>query len=377
MPSGYLAGRIGGRKIITYSALCFGLVTMLTGFAGGIISLFILRLLLGIGESAAFPSAAYVVSRWFPVSERSFASGTFNNGNPIGATLSIPVIALLEATIGWRHTFLIAGGLAVIYAVVWYCVYRDPKEMKSISKEELNYIENGREQRINASQPVPWRSLFGHRMVWSMMIGFFCINFVAYFFITWFPTYLVKTFHLTTLKFGFLGMIPGIASMLGGWVGGYVSDTLVRRGMKVSKARKICLVGGLLGTSTIGLAVISPSIETALLALSASYFSSTFAAASVWCLPGDIAPTDAHIGSLGGIQNTAANLAGVISPVFIGVITSLTSSFTVPLVIAGFVGLIGALNYAFFMPEIKPIGTGNHKSLSEHEGKNHDKRNYI
>ncbi|MEU6132298.1 MFS transporter [Saccharopolyspora sp. NPDC047091] len=359
LPAGFLAGRLGPRKLIALSALVFGAVTMLMGLAWGVGSLVVLRLLLGIGEAPAFPAAAQVVSEWFPKGERSFASGTFNNGNPIGSTLCIPLVALLVASFGWRASFLVTGGLAVAYAVGWWFFYRSPRESPRVGDAELAHIRSGQEERADAEQQVavPWRSLFRHRTVWSMMIGFFCINFVAYFFITWFPTYLVDTYDLTLLNFGFLGMVPGIASMLGGWTGGLVSDWLVRRGTDLTKARKGCLVGGLLGTSVIALAVASPGVGTALVALSVSYFSSTFAAASVWCLPADVAPTAAHVGSLGGIQNAAANCAGIVSPILIGVITGVTSSFEVPLLIAGGVAVLGAVNYAFFMPRLRPLPT--------------------
>ncbi len=357
LPAGFLAGKLGPRKLIALSALVFGVVTMLTGLAWGVVSLIVLRLLLGIGEAPAFPAAAQVVSEWFPNTERSFASGTFNNGNPIGSTLCIPLVALLVTGFGWRMSFVVTGGLAVVYAIGWWLFYRSPRQSRSVGAAELAHIESTQERRADADGQVavPWRSLFRHRAVWAMMIGFFCINFVAYFFITWFPTYLVDTYDLTLLNFGFIGMVPGIASMLGGWAGGLVSDRLVRRGTDLTKARKGCLVGGLLGTSVIALAVLSPGVTTALVALSVSYFSSTFAAASVWCLPADVAPTAAHVGSLGGIQNAAANLAGVVSPILIGVLTGFTSSFEVPLLIAGAVAIAGALNFAFLLPRLRPL----------------------
>jgi MFS family permease len=339
------------------SALVFGLATMATGLAWSVASLIALRLILGIGEAPAYPTAVQAVTEWFPTSERSFASGTFNNGNPIGSTLSVPLVALLVTSVGWRHTFLVTGAIAVIFAAVAWGCYRSPRESKRLGSAELAYIEQDR-RSANADRqasPVPWRSLFGHRTVWSMMIGFFCVNFCAYFFITWFPFYLVKTYHLSMLRFGFIGMVPGIASMLGGWTGGLVSDALVRNGVNLTRARKICLVGGLLGTSFIGLAVLSPTVGMALLALSVSYFSSTFAAASVWSLPGDVAPSAQHVGSLGGIQNGAGNLAGIVSPIVMGVLSGVTSSFTLPLIIAGLVAIIGALNYAFFMPRIERL----------------------
>lgn len=356
IPAGYFVGRVGPRKAVALSSLLFGAITIFTGFADGVVTFIVMRALLGIGEAPGYPSAAQVVAKWFPRTERAFASGTFNNGNPIGSTLSVPLVALLIAYAGWRSAFFVAGGLALVYSLAWWLIYRSPRELPWVSKREVAYIEDGQSRTDSLAAPVAsWGSLFRHRTVWAMMIGFFCINFVAYFFITWFPSYLVSTYHLTLLKFGFLGMIPGFASMLGGWTGGIVADRLVRRGTNLSTARKICLVGGLLGTSIIALAVLSPTVGMALLALSVSYFSSTFAAASVWSLPADVASSERHVGSLSGIQNATANLAGIISPILMGVLKGLTTSFTIPLIIAGCVAIVGAANYAFFMPRIGPL----------------------
>jgi D-galactonate transporter len=355
MPGGFLADKIGTRVTLAIASVWWGLATCAMGLARGVGWLFGMRLLLGLGEAPSFPASAKVVSRWFPRSERSFASATFNNGNAVGATLSIPLVALVIAALGWRWAFVVAGALGVVWALVWWLYYREPRQHRSVTQQEIAYIEADQEPPVTQEASVTWRELFRFRTMWAMMIGFFCVNFVAYFFITWFPSYLVDTYHLSLLKFGFFGMIPGIASMIGGWCGGLFSDYLVRRGTDITKARKIPLVGGLLGTSVIALAAISPSLGTALAALSAAYFSSTFAAASVWALPSDVAPTPAHVGSIAGIQNTTANLAEVISPLLMGVLKAVTDSFVLPLLIAGAVALVGASVYAFVLPQVRRL----------------------
>ncbi|RFC70633.1 MFS transporter [Streptomyces sp. AcE210] len=356
MPGGWLADRVGPRVSLFFASLWWGVATALMSIARGTGTLVALRMVLGLGEAPSFPASAKVVAKWFPKGERSFASATFNNGNAVGGALSIPLVALVVAGIGWRAAFLVAGGLGVLWAFGWWLYYRDPERHKQLKKPEFDYIKAGQDTGDAPEQTaIRWRDLFRFRVMWAMMLGFFCVNFVAYFFITWFPSYLVETYHLSTLKFGFLGMVPGLASMVGGWCGGLASDWLVRRGTPITKARKICLVGGLLGTSVIALAVISPGVGMALTALSASYFCSTFAAASVWSLPGDVAPTPGHVGSIAGIQNTAGNIAGIVSPLLLGVLMGTDGSFTVPLVTAGCVALIGASTYAFLLPKVQPL----------------------
>jgi ACS family glucarate transporter-like MFS transporter len=361
MPGGWLADKLGSRILLGAASLWWGLVTCLTGLIRGAGFLIALRLLLGVGEAPSFPTSAKVVSRWFPRSERSFASATFNNGNAVGGALSLPLVTLVVGLLGWRWAFAAAGVLGMLWAIGWWALYRDPRKHPKLRAGELAYIEGDQEEAAasetapGAAATVRWKDLFRYRVVWAMLLGFFCVNFVAYFFITWFPTYLSDTYHLDLTALGLFGMIPGIASAVGGWLGGLFSDWLVRRGTPLTKARKIPLVGGLLGTSVIAVAIVAPSVGSAIAALSASYFCSTFAAASVWSLPSDVAPTSGHVASLGGIMNTAGNLAGVVSPILIGVLTGMSNSFVLPLGLAGCVALVGAAIYAFLLPKVRRI----------------------
>jgi predicted MFS family arabinose efflux permease len=190
-----------------------------------------------------------------------------------------------------------------------------------------------------------------------MMLGFFCLNFVIYFFSTWFPTYLIKARGLDLKQMGWIGMIPAGVAVLGGYLGGFVSDRLVRSGLRLSLARKIPLVGGMALSSCIGLSVFVESTAAAIALMALSYASLSFAAASVWSLPADVAPTPQHVGSIGGIQNFASNLAGVCITTFVGVMLSKTGGFAIPLLVAGAFSLLGALCYLFVVPEIRPIST--------------------
>jgi ACS family D-galactonate transporter-like MFS transporter len=133
------------------------------------------------------------------------------------------------------------------------------------SAEEIEYIEAGGAREIERegedeppAEAVRWRDLFRYRTIWGMMLGFFCLNFDIYFFITWFPSYLVNAREFDLLQLGFYGTIPALVAIPGGWIGGLVSDSLVRRGVNLTVARKVCLVGGMLFSSVIALAVPCP-----------------------------------------------------------------------------------------------------------------------
>jgi ACS family glucarate transporter-like MFS transporter len=339
--------------------------TALSAVATGAASLFGFRLGLGVGESASYPASAKVVSRWFPKRERAFATSIYDSGARFGSAVALPVVAGLVAWLGWRGSFVVTGVLGLVWALAWILWYREPREKSGLSAEELEYIERGGARGegptadagsdVAAASAVRWRELFTYRTVWGMMIGFFCLNFVIYFFITWFPTYLHDARGFSLLGTGFYGVIPAIVAIFGGWLGGFVSDRIYDRTGDLNKARKTCLVGGLAFSSVIALAVVVPSAAAALALLSVCYASLTFAAASVWALPADVAPSDAQVASIGGIQNFASNLAGVGSPFFVGALYDLTGSFVVPLVVVGGLGLLGALAYAVIVKRVEPL----------------------
>jgi ACS family D-galactonate transporter-like MFS transporter len=358
LPSGWAVDRVGTRVIYALAVVWWSLFTAATAAARGFASLLGFRLLLGAGEAPAYPCNAKVVADWFPRQERAFATSIFDSGARVGTALSLPIVTAIIGTLGWRASFVITGLLGFVWAVAWAKVYRLPREHPWVSPGELAHIEAGQARSPDPAAPVaplPWRRLFGYRTVWGMMLGFFCLNFVIYFFITWFPTYLVRARGFTLLKLGSYGMIPPLAAVFGGYLGGLVSDRLAHSGMSLTWARKIPIVGGLLVSSCIGLAVKVPTAAWALALFALSYSGLTFAAASVWALPADVAPSRRHVGSIGGIQNFASNLAGIAITYYVGHVVDRTGSFVVALTVAGAFSLLGAFAYLVIVPEIAPL----------------------
>jgi ACS family D-galactonate transporter-like MFS transporter len=315
--------------------------------------------MLGAGEAGAYPSCAKLVSQWFARDERALATSIYDSGSRTGSALSLPIVAAIIAALGWKASFVITGVLGAVWILGWIALYREPAANAAFERRKPAAKHVAAQSDTAPDAPaIRWSALFRYRTVWGMMFGFFCLNFVIYFFITWFPSYLVEVRGFSLKSLGTLGTLPAIASIPGGWFGGWLSDTLVKRGWSTTAARKTCIVGGMLLSSVITLTAVVPGIYEMLALFAVAYGSLAAAAASIWSLPADVAPTPQHVASLAGIQNFASNLAGIALTTFTGVMLQLTKgSFTIPLVVAGVFCVLGAVNYLFIVGRVEPLDT--------------------
>ena len=355
MPFGWFVDRVGARIALPLAVGWWSLFTAVTPLANSVAGMFGCRLMLGVGEAGAYPSCAKLVSQWFKPEQRAFATSIFDSGSRVGSALSIPLVALIISVLGWEASFLITGAIGVFWIVGWVLIYRHPSR-----GDMTGAVDAPTQAAVDHGPKVTWASLFQHRTLWGMMLGFFCLNFVIYFFITWFPSYLVETRGFSLKSLGTLGMIPALISIPGGWLGGAVSDSLYKRGWSLTAARKTCMVGGMLLSSIITLCAFTENIYLTLAFFGIAYGSLAFAAASIWSLPGDVAPTPNHVASISGIQNFASNLAGIVITTFTGVMVSLTKgSFTIPLCVAGGFCVLGAFSYLVLVGKVEPLSKGD------------------
>lgn len=352
MPFGWFVDKIGGRIALPLAVGWWSVFTALTAAATSVGGMFGCRLMLGVGEAGAYPACVKLVAQWFKPAQRAFATSIFDSGSRVGSALSIPVVALIISSFGWEASFIATGALGLVWVLGWFVIYRNPSRGDLTGPEDAAPVIR---EKI-PGQRTTWLSLFRHRTLWGMMLGFFCLNFVIYFFITWFPSYLVQTRGFSLKSLGTLGMIPALISIPGGWLGGIVSDALYKRGWSLTKARKTCMVGGMLLSSVITVSAFTTSTALMLACFGIAYGSLAFAAASIWSLPGDVAPTPDHVASIGGIQNFASNLAGIVITTFTGFMVQLTKgSFTVPLVVAGGFCVLGAFSYLVIVGKVEPL----------------------
>ncbi|GAA2357210.1 MFS transporter [Saccharopolyspora halophila] len=361
LPGGWLVDRFGPRALYAIAVVWWSIGTAATALTRGIGGVIGCRLGLGIGEAPVQSANARVVSEWFPRRERAFASSIFDTGSEFGSALSVPLVTALIALVGWRGSFVATGALGLVWVVVWLLVYRSPRKHKWANQSEVDYIEQGggrteeKELEDGGKQPMKWRDLFRYSTTWALVAGYTCRGVIIYFFITWYPDFLINQQGFSMLQLGLFGAIPGLAAMVANWLGGLFSDWLVRRGTRIELARKIPLVVGMLGASTIALASVAQSPLVAMTCLTVSYCSAAVATGALLSLPADVAPTPRNVASLTGVQNFGSQLGGIIGPIAIGFLLG-TGQFAYvwPLVFAGAMCVLGALTYAFLV-QVKPL----------------------
>ncbi|SAK72363.1 transporter [Caballeronia pedi] len=356
IPAGMLVDRLGAKAVFAAAVVWWSVFTMATGLARGAASLLGLRFLLGVGEAGAFPAATKFVERWFPPTERGLASGIYDCGARGGTLIALPICTAIITAYGWKASFIFTGAVGLVWVVVWLFVASEfPSQSRFVNEAEAKHIEEDAPATKKPAVRIKWGQLFTSRVVWAMSLGFACQGYVIYFFITWYPTYLVKERGFTLLQLGFYGILPGLAGLVGSWFGGWISDRIAASHYGLNFARKACIVVGMALSATIGLAGIVTQAWLALLLLSIAFFGVSVATSSILALPADISTRGERsvAGTVAGFQNCVANLAGIASPAVIGFLKDATGSFTPGLVSASIVAIIGCLIYIFALGPIR------------------------
>ncbi|VEA99302.1 Hexuronate transporter [Klebsiella pneumoniae] len=359
------ADRFGQKKGLGLAVAWWSIATSMMGVATGFKSLLALRLALGVGEAAAYPSNAGIAARWFPDKERATVSGLFDSASKFGGAIAMPLIVWMIYTFDWRLTFLIIGSVGILWVIAWYFIYAEnPEEHKRISPSEVRIIRDGQKQHHGDKTvlPMKWYKLLRYRNIWAMCIGFFTINYTSYFFITWLPTYLVKEKGMDFIKMGMVAALPLLCGMVIEVFAGWASDRLVhKKVLSLTATRKLFLTIGLLMALCIGFAPFTDSVFMTVFLLCVAKSGTTVAASQVWALPGDVAPKNS-VSIVAGLQNTVSNMGGAVGPIITGAIVAATGSFNWALIFSAILVVIGIINYLFLMGKIEPINDKGGKS---------------
>ena len=357
IPGGIALDRIGTRLTYTLSLGLWSLATAFHGLMSNVTGLLSARLALGLAEAPCFPANSRILSTWFPQTERAKATGVYTVGEYIGLGLLIPVLSAIMAAWGWRSLFFLVGALGIAFALVFYALYRDPGDSKSVNQAELDLITAGGGTTDGLEKlAFSWANvgrLISKRQIAGASLAQFCSNSTLVFFLTWFPKYLVDERHMSFIKQGFTASLPYIAAAVGVMFGGIVSDWLIRRTGSPSIGRKAPIITGLLLCATMIGANYTSSNTTVIAIMSIAFFGQGLAGLG-WTLLSDVAPKSA-LGLAGGVFNFCANLASIVTPIVIGVIVQKTGSFGLALTYVGVLGIIGAAAYIFVVGPVERV----------------------
>jgi ACS family D-galactonate transporter-like MFS transporter len=359
IPGGMIADRFGPRILYAFCLVTWSLATVAQGFAKGFASLFAFRLATGAFEAPSYPMNNRIVTSWFPDQERASSIAMYVSGQFIGLAFLTPALVALQHYAGWRGLFIVTGLVGLAWGLIWYIFYRDPLDHSRVNRAELDYIEKGGgvlsgkkhdSEKKSAWRRQDWKQIFSSRTLWGIYIAQFCVNATLWFFLTWFPTYLVQYRGLNFLKSGFLASIPFLSACAGLFLSGFLSDYLVRKGRSVSMARKTPIIVGLLLSGCIVGANYTNETALVIFFMSFAFFGAGMALIS-WVFVSILSPRHL-IGLTGGVFNFMGNLASIVVPIVIGYLAS-GGNFKPALVFIGALGIAGACSYIFLVGKIE------------------------
>jgi ACS family D-galactonate transporter-like MFS transporter len=356
LPVGVLLDKFGVRRVGRISTFLWSVASFGAAISPGLRGLFAARFLLGVGEAPTFPANAKAIGTWFPASERSFATSLFDGAAKFASAIGVPVIGILLIKFGWRWSFALTGVVSFLYFLLFWKIYRDPKDDPKLSDAESEYIGNDHKSLANADsdQASLWY-LLQQRKVLGMVLGFGSYNYVFYLLLTWLPSYFTFALHVDLLhSFLYTGVPWLFATATDVLIGGWLVDALIRRGWNANRVRKIVLVGGTaFGLGILG-AANTRSATHALIWISISIGGLSAASPVGWSVPSLIAPRSS-VGRVGGIINFSNQVSGIVAPIITGYLVTARQSFAWAFGVSAIYLLIGIAAYLFLLGRIEPM----------------------
>ena len=333
---GWIGDRFGPRVTLFICGLIWSSATMLTGLAGGVASLFLCRLMLGVGEGATFPVATRAMQSWMPADERGFAQGITHAFARLGNAITPPIVAWLIALVTWRGSFVVLGCCSLIWALVWVWYFRDtPADHHGMTREDLERLPNRGVAFTTTRLAVPWAPLT--RRLLPVTTVYFCYAWTLWVYLNWLPSFFREAYKLDLSRSALFASAVFSAGVAGDLLGGVVSDAILRRTGDLQKARRDVVVAGFLGAFVFLLPILGThDLRVVVPCLTASLFSAEIVIGPMWSIPMDIAGK--YSGTASGLMNSGSALAAIVSPVAFGKIVDLTGDWHLALL--GSIGLL-------------------------------------
>jgi MFS family permease len=354
LPTGVLLDAFGVRKVSLTSIAIWGIASVAAAFAPGVVLFFAARLLLGIGEAPTFPANAKAVGAWFPSRERSFATAIFDSAAKLANAIGVPLLGLLLLRVGWRMSFGFTAVLSFAYLGVFALIYREPERfsMRDLAPPSVAGAEDA---SSIVAPPIGMARLFRQKKVLGAALGSGAYNYVFYLLLTWLPTYLAQTLHITLRQsFLYTGAPWLVAAACGLLIGGLLVDKLIQMGYDASNVRRTVLISGTAcGLGIIG-AAFAHSVASALIPITIAIGGLSAASPVVWSLPSLLVP-NTSTGKVGSIMNFSNQISAIVAPILTGYTVGVTHGYTLAFAIPAVYILLGIFGYAVMLGKIEPI----------------------
>ncbi|MEY4707617.1 MAG: hypothetical protein RJB58_1340 [Pseudomonadota bacterium] len=346
---GWVGDRFGARKTLFWCGMVWALATMLTGFVNGLVTLFLVRLLVGIGEGATFPTATRAMQNWTSSAKRGFAQGITHAFARLGNAITPPLIALLMAAFTWRGAFVVLGAVSLLWVLVWVLYFRnDPKDHPHITQADLDEIQP---KQYSDRQKVPWGPLI--KRMWPVTLTYFCYGWTLWLYLSWLPLFFKTNYDMDIRKSAIFASGVFFAGVVGDTLGGVMSDYVLKRTGNRRTARIGVTVFGFCGAflSLLPILYVRDPVIVAL-CLSGGFFFAELVVGPMWAVPMDIAPR--YAGTASGLMNTGSAFAAIISPLVAGYVIDVTGNWYLPFLMSMGLLALGAMT-AFLMHPEKPF----------------------
>jgi len=322
LPSGPFVDWVRARVGYIVADIIWSLATILCGITTAFGPLAAFRALVGVGQGPMIPSAQRILFETFPKEKRASAVGVFFAGNKIGLAIGIPFATLLLAKWGMASVFYVTGSVGFLWMIWFMATYR------------------GQGRPAHAKSNIRWSTLLRYRNTWGIMLADIGYLYIYYVFINWLPGYLVLQRHMSVLKGSFVGMTSFLVGFVATLAGGWISDWMVKSGMRITVARKTMVCGGLiLAIIFTLLGVYARETWTAVTMLTLALAGVSLATAAIQALPVDIAPPH-MVSSLVSLFSFGGNLGASFAPALTGLLISISGGFELPLLVTAGIALV-------------------------------------
>ncbi|MDT7816444.1 MAG: transporter, family, D-galactonate transporter [Acidobacteriaceae bacterium] len=337
-PAGWVVDRFGLKWPYAAAMLLWSAASAATALVSSVHGLIALRMVLGIGEAAAVPASMRYIRENFAERERGLPMGILMSGTKYGPAIGAPIATYLVMGFGWRWMFVLNGAFSVFWLVPWLFLVRDDQRTATVANEP------------EPATKVSWGAIFGSRVIWGTCLATFCYMYFVYFCMTWMPTYFKERFGFSLTASSWYTFMSfagtGTIAILAGWA----ADRLIARGRNAVTVRKAFTIAGFVLAFSAAFGAFSHSTAVTLFLAVFSLSGLGLATANYWALTQTLTPRSVSA-RVAGIQNTAANIAGIAAPWITGLLIQKTGSFNAPLVAVGFWLLVGIGCYLFLVRE--------------------------